>query len=102
MKIRTAAAALAAVLASACSTTSTTREADVPATAAQQVVVPVDRPSNALVPRTGPAIEIAPPVIRVGLESDTISISFPRTASGYVILTPEGPWSIRRGFRLDA
>lgn len=102
MRIRTAAAALAAVLASACSTTSTTQHADAPAVASQQPAVPVDRPSNALVPRTGPALDIAPPVIRVGLESDRISVSFPRTGSGYVVLTPEGPWSIRRGFRLDA
>jgi len=104
MRIRVALTALTAALAMACSSAQPSQ----PHPTTPQPTVPEPPPraaarsTNALVPVTGTAIEIEPPVIRVGLESDQLSATFPRTDQGYVIVAPEGPWTIRRGFRLDA
>jgi stage II sporulation protein D len=63
---------------------------------------PAVRAGNALSPIDGAGIRIPAPVIKVGLESDQASMAFPRADGGYVIVAPEGAWSIQRGFRLDA
>lgn len=51
----------------------------------------------ASMPRT-----IAEPRIRVGLLSDQGSVTFPRTADGYFVVTEAGASTIRRGFTVTA
>jgi stage II sporulation protein D len=51
----------------------------------------------ASLPRT-----IAEPRIRVGLMSDQSTVSFPRTADGYYLVTDKGPSLLRRGFTATA
>lgn len=103
MRRRLVAGVVAACLTAGCSSTGT-KPADVPVSPhPSPLPMPVaERPSNALVPQAGLPVAIEPPVIRVGLESDRVSVSFPRTEAGYVVVAPAGPWMIRRGFRLDA
>ncbi len=105
MSFRRYTAALLAVAASACTSTTPTEPARVPPprpVPLPPVITPSARPANALSPDSRVTIKIARPIIKVGLESDQISTSFPRTGSGYVIVAPDGPWMIRRGFSLDA
>lgn len=110
MRSMLAAVALAASVLVACSSTTSTRRATEPErvpSPPRVVPIPapstaVDRHGNALTPVSMQTVEIPPPVIKVGLESDQVSARFPRTETGYVIVAPDGPWEIRRGFRLDA
>lgn len=63
---------------------------------------PAARPANALTPTTSAPPPIVEPSIRVGLLSDQSSVTFPRTADGYYVVTAEGPSTIRRGFTATA
>jgi stage II sporulation protein D len=45
---------------------------------------------------------IAEPRIRVGLMSDQSTVSFPRTADGYYLITDKGPSLLKRGFSATA
>ena len=60
------------------------------------------RPPNALTPVASGPRAIAEPRIRVGLLSDQSTVSFPRTADGYYIVTEHGPSLLRRGFTATA
>jgi stage II sporulation protein D len=106
VRVRLLSAALAATLLAGCSATTASKPSpSVPPprpVPMPEPVAPVARSSNALVPTSGPIAAIEPPVIRVGLESDQTSAAFPRTDAGYVLVAPDGPWTTRRGFRLDA
>jgi stage II sporulation protein D len=71
-----------------------------PSTPAAQTA-PV-RSTNALTPVASMPKTIAEPRIRVGLMSDQSTVSFPRTADGYYLITGKGPSLIRRGFTATA
>src|SRR5687768_5658974 len=60
------------------------------------------RPANAMTPAASLPRTIAEPRIRVGLLSDQSTVTFPRTADGYYIVTGEGPSLLRRGFTATA
>jgi stage II sporulation protein D len=60
------------------------------------------RPTNALTPAASLPVTIAEPRIRVGLLSDQSTVSFPRTADGYYIVTKQGPSLLKRGFTATA
>jgi len=45
---------------------------------------------------------LAEPKIRVGLLSDQATVTFPRTADGYYIVTASGPSTLKRGFTANA
>jgi stage II sporulation protein D len=98
---RSALIVLFAVL-SACTTTPAPRApqsgpAPVPsATAAPQ------RSANALTPVGTMPRTIAEPKIRVGLLVDQPEVVFPRTGSGYYLVTDRGPSTLRRGFTVRA
>jgi stage II sporulation protein D len=78
------------------STTTTTTSSTPSAQAA-----PV-RATNALTPVASMPRSIAEPRIRVGLMSDQSTITFPRTADGYYLVTERGPSLLRRGFTATA
>jgi len=60
------------------------------------------RPANALTPVASLPRTIAEPRIRVGLLSDQSTITFPRTADGYYLVSDQGPSRLRRGFTATA
>jgi stage II sporulation protein D len=60
------------------------------------------RSPNALTPVASLPRTIAEPRIRVGLMSDQSTVSFPRTADGYYLVTDKGPSLLRRGFTATA
>ena len=60
------------------------------------------RSPNALTAATAGPRAIADPKIRVGLLSDQPSVTFPRSADGYYLVTEAGPSTIRRGFTVTA
>jgi SpoIID/LytB domain len=63
---------------------------------------PPVRSSNALTPVTAVAKLIAEPRIRVGLVNDQTSVTFPRVAGGYYVITDTSSATIRRGFTMTA
>jgi stage II sporulation protein D len=63
---------------------------------------PAARSTNALTPAASMPRTIAEPRIRVGLLSDQSTVTFPRTADGYYLVTAKGPSLIRRGFTATA
>ena len=60
------------------------------------------RSTNALTPVASMPRTIAEPRIRVGLLSDQSTVSFPRTADGYYLVTDKGPSLLKRGFTATA
>lgn len=60
------------------------------------------RSANALTPVASMPRTIAEPRIRVGLMSDQSTVSFPRTADGYYLVTDKGPSLLKRGFTATA
>src|SRR5688500_14190632 len=68
----------------------------------QQTAVSAPRSSNALTAVTTMPRAIVEPKIRVGLLSDQPSVTFPRTADGYHLVTDAGPSLIKRGFTVSA
>jgi len=69
-------------------------------TPAPQAATP--RPTNALTPVASGPRTIAEPRIRVGLLSDQSTVTFPRTADGYYLVTDQGPSLLKRGFTATA
>jgi peptidoglycan hydrolase-like amidase len=65
-------------------------------------VAPPARSPNALTPVTAVAKSIVEPRIRVGLLSDQTSVTFPRVAGGYYVITDTSSATIRRGFTMTA
>jgi stage II sporulation protein D len=64
-------------------------------------VMPARSP-NALTPVIGLAKSIAEPRIKVGLVNDQASVTFPRVAGGYYLITGAISATIRRGFTMTA
>src|SRR3954464_4399613 len=60
------------------------------------------RSTNALSPVSSVAKTIAEPRIRVGLVNDQTTVTFPRLAGGYYVVTDTTSTTIRRGFTLTA
>ena len=60
------------------------------------------RSPNALTPVAANPRTIVDPKIRVGLLSDQGTVTFPRTADGYYLVSEAGPSLIRRGFTVTA
>ncbi|HYC58972.1 MAG TPA: SpoIID/LytB domain-containing protein [Thermoanaerobaculia bacterium] len=60
------------------------------------------RSPNALTPVASLSRTIAEPRIRVGLLSDQSTVTFPRTADGYYLVTDKGPSLLKRGFTATA
>lgn len=60
------------------------------------------RSANALTPVGSMPRTIAEPKIRVGLLVDQPEVVFPRTGSGYYLVTDRGPSTLRRGFTVRA
>jgi stage II sporulation protein D len=87
----------------ACATTTPTpaepQQPGTPAAAAQPAAT---RSPNGLTPVTSGPRTIAEPRIRVGLLSDQSTVTFPRTADGYYLITENGPSMLRRGFTAHA
>jgi len=75
-----------------------------PATATTTVAPPsaLVRSANALTPVSSVAKTIAEPRIRVGLVNDQTTVTFPRLAGGYYIVTDTTSATIHRGFTLTA
>src|ERR1051326_7375248 len=72
---------------------------------AATAVVPPPAPvrsANALTPVNSVAKTIVEPRIRVGLVNDQTSVTFPRLAGGYYVVTDTASATIRRGFTLTA
>jgi stage II sporulation protein D len=86
----------------ACATTPTAPPAQQPATPAQQQPQQPARSPNALTPVASMPRTIVEPKIRVGLLSDQPTVTFPRTADGYYLVTDAGPSTLRRGFTVTA
>lgn len=90
------------VLLTACATTTTPPAPSGPATPSPGPQAPVVRSSRALTPVGTLPRTIAAPTIRVGLLSDQSTITFPRTAGGYYLVSASGPAILRRGFTATA
>lgn len=60
------------------------------------------RSPNALTPVAAMPRAIAEPKISVGLLSDQSTVTFPRTADGYYLVSEAGPSTLRRGFTVAA
>src|SRR3954452_17392319 len=80
--------------------------ASAPPSHPQETTVPpppvVTRSANALTPVSSVLKTIAEPRIRVGLVNDQTSVTFPRLAGGYYVVTDTSSATIRRGFTLTA
>ena len=63
---------------------------------------PPARSPNALTPVTTPAKTIVEPRIKVGLINDQATVTFPRIAGGYYLITDTSSATIRRGFTMTA
>ncbi|HEX3067183.1 MAG TPA: SpoIID/LytB domain-containing protein [Thermoanaerobaculia bacterium] len=66
------------------------------------VTPPPARSPNALTSVTTPAKSIAEPRIKVGLINDQATVTFPRVAGGYYLITDTSFATIRRGFTMTA
>jgi hypothetical protein len=79
----------------ACTTTTTPAPETemVPATAA---------PSGRLSPLAASPRTIAPPLVKVGMQSDQSRVEFPRAEGGYILVSDAGPSQIGRGFTVAA
>ncbi|HYO79662.1 MAG TPA: SpoIID/LytB domain-containing protein [Thermoanaerobaculia bacterium] len=75
--------------------------ADAPA-ARPVAQTPTTRSEHALTPVASVPRTIAEPRIRVGLLSDQSTVTFPRTADGYYLVSEQGPAMLRRGFTATA
>src|SRR5947208_4394934 len=64
--------------------------------------LPAPPSPNALIAVTNVARTIQDPRIRVGMLSDQTSVSFPRVAGGYYVITDAGASTLRRGLTLTA
>ncbi|HVS33588.1 MAG TPA: SpoIID/LytB domain-containing protein [Thermoanaerobaculia bacterium] len=60
------------------------------------------RPANRMTPLSSVPRAIAEPRIRVGMLSDQATVSFPRVADGYYLVSDAGPSVLRRGFTATA
>lgn len=93
--------ALFVLLAAACATAppqaTRTPQPPAPAQPAQPALSPNRLTALASIPRT-----MTEPRIRVGLLSDQPTVTFPRTADGYYIVSDAGPSTIKRGFTISA
>ena len=58
------------------------------------------RSPNALTPVGSVPRTITEPKIRVGLLTDQVSVTFPRTTDGYYVIGDAGPSTLKRGFTL--
>ncbi len=84
-------------------TSTPTAPAPQPAPTPTPVPAPAtQRSQNALTPVGSMPVTIAAPKIRVGLLIDQPEVTFPRTASGYSVVTDRGPSTLRRGFTVRA
>jgi stage II sporulation protein D len=63
---------------------------------------PPAKSPNALTPVASVARTIQDPRIKVGMLSDQTTVSFPRVAGGYYLITDAGASTLRRGFTLTA
>ena len=88
--------AIAVLLLSACATTPQPPRPQAAQT--PQPAAPPQRSPNALTPVGTAPRAIAAPKIRVGLLIDQPEVTFPRTTSGYIVVTDQGPSTLRRGF----
>ncbi|HYI07907.1 MAG TPA: SpoIID/LytB domain-containing protein [Thermoanaerobaculia bacterium] len=92
-------------LLAACATT--TPQAPPPPSATTTNTTPAAQPApvrstNAMTPAASLPRTIAEPRIRVGLLSDQSTVTFPRTADGYYVVTEQGPSLLKRGFTATA
>lgn len=85
---------------SACATTPPPAQPQSPP--APEAAVAPRRSPNALTPTASVPRAIASPQIRVGLLIDQGEVTFPRTADGYIIVSGDGPSTLRRGFTARA
>jgi stage II sporulation protein D len=69
---------------------------------ATQPVLTISSSPNRLTPVTASPRAIADPRIRVGLLSDQPTVSFPRTADGYYLVSGSAVSTLRRGFAIAA
>src|SRR5438067_1138155 len=70
--------------------------------ATTSVAPPPARSANGLTPVSSVSKTIADPRIRVGLVNDQTTVTFPRLAGGYYVVTDTSSAIIRRGFTLTA
>lgn len=71
-----------------------------PAPQTPRAEAPPVRSPNALTPIGSVPRAIAEPKIRVGLLTDQSSVTFPRTADGYYVISDAGASTLKRGFTL--
>ena len=99
--MRRPALVLASLVLSACTATAPQAPAPTPAPVPTPTPAP-QRSPNALTPVASMPRTIADPKIRVGLLIDQPAVTFPRTESGYFVVTDRGPSTLRRGFTVRA
>lgn len=87
---------------SACTTATPPRAPESGPAPVPSATAPPQRSANALTPVGAMPRTIAEPKIRVGLLVDQPEVVFPRTASGYYLVTDRGPSTLRRGFTVRA
>jgi stage II sporulation protein D len=93
---------LALVLLTACATTPPASTDSPASTAPLPAQTQAARSANALTPTSATPRAIVAPKIRVGLLSDQSTVTFPRTADGYYLVTTSGPSILKRGFTASA
>jgi len=93
--------AVAVVLFAACATTPPQQPSN-PATQPVAGAAAATRSANAMTPAANVSKSITEPRIRVGMLSDQTTVTFPRVAGGYYLVTDAGAWTLRRGFTVTA
>src|SRR5258705_5311757 len=93
------AVALSLLIFAACASAPPAHPPATTTTAPPPVIV---RSANALTAVSTVAKAIAEPRIRVGLVNDQTTVTFPRLAGGYYIVSDSGTFVILRGFTLTA
>jgi stage II sporulation protein D len=99
---RSASIVLLSLLTTACATTPPPAATQQPRSSSPVSQPPVQRSANAMTPVASLPRTIAEPRIRVGLLSDQSTVTFPRTADGYYLVSDSGPALLKRGFTATA
>jgi stage II sporulation protein D len=93
---------LLSLFTTACATTAPPAATPQPQSSAPVPRPAVQRSANAMTPVASLPRTIAEPRIRVGLLSDQSTVTFPRTADGYYLVSDSGPTLLKRGFTATA
>ncbi|HYK05569.1 MAG TPA: SpoIID/LytB domain-containing protein [Thermoanaerobaculia bacterium] len=99
---RIASVVLLSLLTAACATTAPPASTQQPQSSTPVSQPAAQRSANAMTPVASLPRTIAEPRVRVGLLSDQSTVTFPRTADGYYLVSDSGPALLKRGFTATA